>query len=95
MAKNTHLAHDKIAQISALKESVLQTKDKVAQLGVSERSVRRWFAKFNQKVSQDTPTHEKWPGSSNKKQQSLQEYTEACLRVQSSYLSQKIEGRKL
>ena len=40
MGKNTHLVQDKIAQIIALKESGLQTKDIVAQLGVNECSVR-------------------------------------------------------
>ncbi|XP_045122668.1 uncharacterized protein LOC123511111 [Portunus trituberculatus] len=64
MGKNTYLAHDKIAQIIALKESGLQTKDIVAQLGVSERSVRRWVARFNQQASRDTPTHERRPGPS-------------------------------
>lgn len=66
IGKNTHLAQDKIAQIIALKESGLQTKDIVAQLGVSERSVRRWVAKFNHQGSQDTPTHEKMPGPGKK-----------------------------
>ena len=66
MGKNTHLPQDKIAQIITLKESGLQTKDIVAQLGVSERSVRRWVAKFNQQGTRDTPTHERRPGPSKK-----------------------------
>ena len=57
MGKSTHLEQDKITQIIALKESWMQTKDIVAQLGVSERSVCRWVAKFQQHGSQDTPTH--------------------------------------
>ena len=59
MGKNTHLEQDTIAQIIALKESGMQTKYIVSQLGVSGRSVRRWVAKFNQRGGKDTPTYER------------------------------------
>ena len=61
MGKNSQLPQDKIALIVALKESGLQTKDIVAQLGVSERSVRRWVAKFYTSGKKDTSTHERRP----------------------------------
>ena len=65
MGKNTHLEQDKITQIITLKEYGMQTKDIVAQLGVSERSVCRWVAKFQQHGSQDTPTRVRWVLPSN------------------------------
>ena len=66
MGKNTHLEQDTIAQIIALKESGMQTKYIVSQLGVSGHSVRRWVAKFNQRGSKDTPTNERRPGIKKK-----------------------------
>ena len=60
--KNSQLPQDKIAQIVALKESGLQTKDIAAQIGVSEQSVRWWVAKFFTGGGKDTFTHERRPG---------------------------------
>ena len=59
MGKNKLLSSDVIAQNIALRESGLQTKQVAEQIGVSHRSVRRWFSKFHENGGRDLPTHAK------------------------------------
>ena len=62
MGNSKQLSKETIAQIVALKQSGLETKEIVEQIGVSERSVRRWCAKFYRQGGVATPTHEKRHG---------------------------------
>ena len=62
MGNNKLLTTEVIAQIIALKESGLQTKQILEQIGASHRSVRRWVAKFSRNGGVELPKHEKPPG---------------------------------
>lgn len=66
MGKFKDLNEQIIAQICALKESGLKTKEIAAQVGVSERSVRRWVAKFHQGGRGDIPSQVKRSGRPKK-----------------------------
>lgn len=66
MGKFKDLNEQIIAQICALKESGLKTKEIATQVGVSERSVRRWVAKFHQGGRGDIPSQVKRSGRPKK-----------------------------
>ena len=55
MGKYKQLSQDKLAKIVALHNAGLQTKDILQQLGVCERSVRKYVARFHQGGGKDTP----------------------------------------
>ena len=62
MGKNKDFSSECIAQIIALKKSGIKTKEVAQQIGICERSVRRWVAKFNEQGGNNLPTHKKRPG---------------------------------
>ena len=66
MGKLANLSEQVIAQIIALKESGSKTSQIAKQVGVTTRSVRRWFARFKEGGGAELPAQKKSPGMPKK-----------------------------
>ncbi|MPC76829.1 Transposable element Tc1 transposase [Portunus trituberculatus] len=66
MGSKRHYKREEVAQIIALKDAGLETKDIVNQTGISERTVRRWVARHREEGGPDVPFTKPRPGRPKK-----------------------------